>query len=131
DGESEAAVTSLNHWVEDATKKTLLIERRKTAVHWLDAGEWLLILDLQFEVKETVTLGKTNFGMVAVRMAKSIGVNDGNGTIRNSGGKVNEKEVFAQPAKWVDYSGAVVDKTIEGITLLDHPGNPNHPSAFH
>lgn len=138
DGDTEASVAALNHWVEDATKKTLLIERRKTTVQLFDKGEWLLILDLQFECsperkrrEDAVTLGKTPFGMAAVRMAKSIGVNDGGGTIRNSDGKINEKEVFWKPAKWVDYSGAIKDKTVEGITLFDHPSNPNHPSVFH
>jgi hypothetical protein len=132
DGDTEASVTSINHWVVDATKDTLLVERRKTTVQLLEKGEWLLTLDLQFEAaKEIVDLGKSPFGMAAVRIAKSIGVNDGGGTIRNSDGKVNEKEVFWKPAKWVDYSGAIKDKIVEGITLLDHPGNPNHPSVFH
>lgn len=135
DGDTEASVTSLNHWVEDATKKALLIERRRTTVQVLEKNEWLLILDLQLELsrdrKGAVTIGKTPFGMIGVRMAKSIGVNDGAGTIRNSEGQVNEKEVFWKPAKWVDYSGAIADKTIEGITLFDHPANPNHPSVFH
>jgi hypothetical protein len=131
DGDDEASMTSLNHWVEDATKKTLLVERRKTTVQVLEKGEWLLILDVQFDAKEEVTLGKTPFGMIGVRMAKSIGVNDGGGTIRNSSGQVDEKEVFWKPAKWVDYSGAIVGKMVEGVTLLDHPANPNHPSVFH
>jgi hypothetical protein len=131
DGAAEASVTSLNHWIDDVHTKTLLIERRKTTVQLLEKGEWLLIVDLQFESKEEVTLGKTPFGMIGVRMAKSIGVNDGAGTIRNSDGKVNEKEIFWKPAKWVDYAGAIADKTIEGVTLLDHPANPNHPSVFH
>jgi hypothetical protein len=64
-------------------------------------------------------------------MAKSIGVYDGGGTILNSDGKVNEKEVFWKPAKWVDYSGAITGKNSEGITLMDHPSNPNHPAVFH
>ncbi len=131
DGDDEASVTSLNHWVEDASKKALLIERRKTTVQLLEKGEWLLILDLQFEAASEVTIGKSAFGMIGVRMAKSIGVNDGGGTIRNSAGQVDEKEVFWKPAKWVDYSGAIADKTLEGITLFDHPGNPNHPSVYH
>ena len=91
----------------------------------------MLILDLQFETKDEVTFGKTPFGIVGVRMAKSIGVHDGGGTIRNSAGQVDEKEVFWKPAKWVDYSGPVRDLIMEGITLFDHPANPNHPSVFH
>lgn len=131
DGDEEASVTSLNHWTEDATKKVLLIERRKTTVQLLDKNEWLLILDLQFESKGEIMLGKTPFGIIGVRMAKSIGVNDGGGTIRNSAGQVNEQEVFWKPAKWVDYSGPIADKRVEGITLFDHPDNPNHPSVYH
>lgn len=131
DADTEASVTALNAWIEDATKMTLLTERRKTTVQLLDKGEWLLVLDLHFQAKETVTLGRSPFGMVGVRMAKSIGVSDGNGTIRNSDGKVNEKDVFWRPAKWVDYSGAIVGRTVEGITLFDHPSNPNHPSVYH
>ncbi|HZZ80655.1 MAG TPA: DUF6807 family protein, partial [Gemmataceae bacterium] len=73
DGDAEASVTSVNAWIEDATKKTLLTERRKTTVQTLDKGEWLLILDLQFDAKNDVTLGKSPFGMIGVRMAKSIG----------------------------------------------------------
>lgn len=132
DGNAEASVTSFNHWIEDATKKVLMIERRKTTVQRKVKSEWLLILDVQLEAaNETVTLGKSPFGMIGVRMAKSIGVNDGGGTIRNSDGKVNEKEVFWKPAKWVDYSGPIRDNIVEGITLFDHPANPNHPSVFH
>ena len=131
DGDDEASVTSLNHWIEDTSKKTLLVERRKTTVQSLGKNECMLVLDLQFDAKDSVTIGKSAFGMIGVRMAKSLGVNDGGGTIRNSAGQVNEKEVFWKPAKWVDYSGAIVDKTTEGITLMDHPDNPNHPSVYH
>ncbi len=81
-----------------------------------------------------MTLGATPFGMVGVRMAKTIGVNDGGGLIRNSEGNVNEQGpngVFRKKARWVDYSGPITDSAAEGITLFDHPSNPNHPSHFH
>jgi hypothetical protein len=64
-------------------------------------------------------------------MARTIGVNDGGGTIRNSLGGVNEKEVFWKAARWVDYAGPITPRTTEGITLMDHPSNPNHPAVFH
>ena len=30
-----------------------------------------------------------------------------------------------------DTSGPIAPGVAEGLTLLDHPSNPNHPSAFH
>jgi hypothetical protein len=131
DSDERAAVTVLNAWVEEARKKTLLLERRRVQAEPLEKGEWLLVLDLQFEAREPMTFGKTPFGLVGVRMAKTIGVNDGGGTIRNSAGDVAEKGVFWKPARWVDYAGPIVPGKVEGITLFDHPANPNHPSVFH
>ncbi|MFO0967014.1 MAG: PmoA family protein [Gemmataceae bacterium] len=131
---AEAAATLLNHWI-GPDDKVLLVERRRTALHPLDKGESLLLLDLTLEAKGgPVTLGKTPFGLVGVRMAKTIGIADGGGAIRNSEGQVNEKGekgCFWKPARWVDYSGPSGPKTVEGITLFDHPANPNHPSVFH
>jgi hypothetical protein len=131
DGDDAASVTSLNAWIDDATGKTIVMERRRITVRPGEPGEWLLVLDLQFEPKVETTFGKTPFGLIGVRMAKTIGVNDGGGTIRNSEGQVDEKEVFWKPAKWVDYSGAVANGVLEGITLFDHPANPNPPSVYH
>ena len=131
DAEDHAALTALNHW---ATKKgTVLIKERRTlTVRPLEARQWLLIVDLELAANvQPVLLGKTPFGVLAVRMAKTIGVHDGRGTIRNSEGGVDEKGVFWKQAKWVDYSGAVGHGILEGITLMDHPKNPNHPTHFH
>ena len=98
----------------------------------LDAGQWLLVLDIQLTApKEAVTIGKTPFGIVGVRMAKSIGVHDGGGTVRNSEGGINEEGVFWKPARWCDYSGQITPNAKEGVTLMDHPTNPNHPTVFH
>jgi methane monooxygenase PmoA-like len=131
DSDTAASVLTVNAWI-DETGKVLLTERRQTQVQKLPENEWLLIIDLQLEPKgEPVTLGKTPFGLIGVRMAKTIGVNDGGGTIRNSEGGVNEAGVFWKPARWVDYSGPIKASATEGITLMDHPSNPNHPSIFH
>src|SRR5262249_5682731 len=130
DANDRAALTAVNAWMDEVNRKTLLLERRRIEVRPLDGGELLLVLDLQFEAKEGATFGKTPFGLVAARMAKTIGVNDG-GTIRNSAGQVNEKEVLWNQAKWVDYSGPITSKAMEGLTLFDHPGNVNHPSYYH
>ncbi len=132
DGPDAAAIVTHNNWVTVKEGKALLKERRTTTVHALRDDELLIVVDIELSAEGAdATLGKTPFGFFAVRMAKTIGVHDGAGTIRNSEGGVNEKGVFWKRAKWMDYSGAVADGVIEGITLLDHPSNPNHPSIFH
>jgi len=129
-GERSTIITE-NEWIADKTK-VLLVETRRISVLLLENDEWLMVIDMEFKAKGTaVTLGKTPFGMIGVRMAKNIGVNDAGGMIRNSEGAVNEKEVFWKRARWVDYSGAVTNEKLEGITLFDHPDNPNFPSHFH
>jgi hypothetical protein len=92
-----------------------------------------MFIDLQFDAPPgaPVKLGTTPFGMMSVRMAKTIGVHDGGGRILNSEGQINEKEIFRKPARWVDYSGPITSEARAGITLMDHPSNPNHPAAFH
>jgi methane monooxygenase PmoA-like len=134
DGDASASLLTLNHWVDESSHTTLLVERRRLTVRILANNEWLLLVDSQFEAKTDITFGKTPFGFLGVRMAKTIGVRDGGGVIRNSDGGVNEKGVFWKPAKWVDYSGPTARDTsrpVEGITIFDHPRNSNHPSVFH
>ncbi len=132
-GDSDAAAWAAaeNAWLAP-DGAVLLREVRRTAVEVLSGGDWMLVLDIELSpVSGDVTFGKTPFGMLGVRMARSIGVGDGGGVIRNSEGGVNEEQILGKRARWVDYSGAVSNSAIEGIALLDHPGNPNHPSYFH
>ena len=131
DGGDCSSILTENEWVTVEGRR-LLDEARQVTVILLDEQEWLMVIDMELKaVDKAVTLGKTPFGMVGVRMAKTIGVNDGGGTIRSSEGGVNEKEILWKQAKWVDYSGAITDSEIEGVTLFDHPKNPNFPSFFH
>jgi len=100
-----SSITAENEWV-DKDGKVLLNETRKVSVVLLEGKEWLLVIDSTLAATDRpVTLGKTPFGLLGVRMAKTIGVNDGGGRIRNSEGGVNEKEVLWKRARWVDYSG--------------------------
>lgn len=130
DANDAASAMTINAWA--VSNQVLLIERRLLTARPLSRDEWLLVIDLQLEPRaDTVTFGKTPFGLVGVRMAKTIGVNDGGGEIRNSQGGINETNVLWKRARWVDYSGPIEARTIEGITLMDHPQNPNHPTFLH
>jgi len=133
DADDEALIEVLNMWIDGAGGgKALLEEQRAMRFRPQKEGQWLLVLDMALSApKQPVTLGKTNFGFIGVRMAKTIGVHDGGGMIRNSEGAINERQVHEKSARWVDYSGPITPRAYEGITLLDHPQNPNHPTVFH
>ena len=130
DGHDSASVLTENAWA--VSNQVLLVERRLTRAQLLENKEWLLTIELELQpASREVTFGKTPFGLIGVRMAKTIGVNDGGGRILNSEGALNEAGVFWKKARWVDYSGRITSTATEGITLMDHPSNPNHPATFH
>ncbi|MBA4017322.1 MAG: hypothetical protein C0483_09125 [Pirellula sp.] len=138
DRDDGAWLTAVNHWIADDTKETLLVERRRMEVLPSSDGQFLTLIDLEFMTpKRAMTFEKTTFGLLAVRMRKSIGVHDGGGRILNSEGAVNEKGtdgtngVFWKPAKWCDYSGPVTATASEGIAIFDHPKNHNFPTEYH
>ena len=140
DTDEFSAMRSVHHWINESTGEVLLVEYRRCEVRPMPGAEgrneadWMLVLDLEFTVpggRKSTTFDATGFGIIGVRMAKTIGVHDGGGRILNSEGQWNEVEMFRKPAKWVDYSGAVTESAMGGISLMDHPSNPNHPSPFH
>ena len=135
----QASLTILAQW-QDGDKKPLLLDERVWTLspryETLGSngfGEYTLDLQLKLSsVAPSITLGKSNFGLVAVRVAKMMGTLDGGGTIRNSEGQVNEKELMPhRRARWCDYSGRPAPGVVNGVTLMDHPSNPNHPTWFH
>lgn len=115
--------------------RALLTERREVSVYAAGAHDAPRLVDfrLRFEsaTGAAVPIGQTPFGFLGVRVAKSMGVFDGGGVIRNSEGGINEPGVFWKPARWCDYSGPVTADAWNGIACLDHPGNPHHPTPWH
>jgi hypothetical protein len=131
DGDELAYIESENTWTSPEGAPVLQ-DRRRVAVQTIGNKEWLLLLDLELHAKSApVELAESPFGLLGVRMAKTIGVHDGGGTIRNSEGGVNEAGCFRKRARWIDYSGPITANATEGIALFDHPQNVNHPVAFH
>jgi len=134
DGDDSAGMRSLNHWIGDGAQGPLLEETRQTEMVPAPDGTWFLIVDLKFALPpgaKPVSFQQTPFGLIGVRMAKSIGVHDGGGRILNSAGAIGEEAIFRKPARWVDYSGKITSDHRAGITLMDHPDNPGFPSPFH
>ncbi len=131
DGVDSASMTVRNFWLNGAGRRVLQ-ELRTARLRPLEHGE--LLVDIELELSPTTgsaTFGKTPFGFLGVRVAKTMGVNDGGGEIRNSEGAVGESDVLWKRARWVDYSGPITPQAENGIALMDHPSNPRHPTFFH
>ena len=131
DGPRSASMLSINAWQIDE-EKVLMYDRRRISVMPLGHNQWMMVIDLQLEAPpgESVEIGRTTYGIIGVRMAKTISVHYGGGRILNSEGHLNEQHVLFKPARWVDYSGPITNQATGGITLMDHPDNHGHPTPF-
>jgi hypothetical protein len=132
DGDAEAALAVLLGWYDGHDPRELLEQEVVAGVRPGPHGETLLEIQATFRpTAETLEFGQTNFGFLAVRVAKNLSAHFGAGRITNSEGATGEPAVFGKPARWVDYSGPVPKGGWEGITYFDHPANPGHPVAWH
>ena len=61
---------------------------------------------------------------LGIRVATALTVKRGKGHITNSGGRIDEKQVWGRQADWCDYGG-IVDGRRLGITLMPDPKNLN------
>lgn len=136
-GEDEAVMVVRLGWFDGHDPQELMVQELVAAVRPSEEpGAWQIELQSSFTPRaETLELGQTNFGMIAVRVAESVSAYFGGGTITGADGSVGEPALFGQPNRWMDYSGPVrrADGSIgiEGLTLHDHPSNVNHPSKWH
>jgi hypothetical protein len=119
-------------WYDGKTQREVL-DHTLIAIHRPgEGGEHTLELQSTFKAPaQPVQLGKTNFGFLAVRVAKSISVHFGGGLLTDSEGRVGEESIFGKQAVWMDYSGPIAEGITEGITFHDHPANPRHPARWH
>jgi hypothetical protein len=130
DGVDSASMLALVQWRTTAGQP-LLEEIKKVSTRLLEARQYLIELDLTFQALIPAEFGATPFGPLGVRVAKTMSVNDGGGTIINSEGGINEAQIFWRRARWCDYAGPVNPMEWNGITILDHPQNRNHPTPWH
>lgn len=140
DGDAEAIMASASGWF-DADGNEVMEQEIVAALIPMPGGEHALEIQITMSPpanRQVVDLEKTNFGFFAVRVAKSLSAHFGGGTLTNSEGQVDEKDIFGKQARWMDYSGPVAvgqgsqrRGVTEGITYFDHPKNPRHPTYWH
>lgn len=140
DGDEESIMASLLGW-NNAEGVELIEQELVAAARPRENGEHELEIQITLRPgagRDSVLLEKSNFGLLAVRVAKSVSHHFGGGQLTNSEGAAGEEAIFGKPAAWMDYSGPVAAGTgpdrkgvAEGITFFDHPGNPRYPTAWH
>jgi hypothetical protein len=131
DGARSAAAKVGIDWVAPGGKRVLEEERTYRVVDLPDS-ERLVDIHLRIMAPEgPATFGATPFGLVAVRVAKTMCVTDGGGQILNSEGALGEEAIFWKPATWCDYSGLVAPDVWNGIAFFSHPVNAGHPPEWH
>jgi hypothetical protein len=140
DGNDEAMMAVVMGWY-DGSGKELMEQDMVAALFPEGDGEHALEIQTTMRLPrnaKSVQLGKTNFGFLAVRVAKTLSVHFGGGRLSSSEGLCGEAAIFGKRARWMDYSGPVVvgrganrEVVLEGITYFDHPENPRYPTHWH
>lgn len=139
DADEQAAMAVKLGWHDGHDPQPLLDQELIAVVRPLDRGEFTLDLHSKFVPRaDQLEFQQTNYGLLAVRVAKSLSVHFGGGQITGASGSVGEANLFGKPSAWMDYSGsiAIADSipratVIEGITFFDHPENVSFPSKWH
>jgi hypothetical protein len=136
DGQDECRMAVQLNWLDGHDPAPLLTQELICSLRpEVTAGEFTLELQSRFvPASASLEFQQTNFGFLAVRVARPISGFFGGGTLTGSGGRTGETQIFGQPCSWVDYSGenGIPDKPVsEGITYFDHPDNPGQPTGWH
>ncbi|XZE52179.1 PmoA family protein [Planctomycetaceae bacterium SH139] len=145
DGDDAARLAFQLHWLapDDQTLlwQDVILELQPASAAGEERSGWQLEIQTTLRPaaeRSQVTLQKTNFGLLAVRVSKSLSAAFGQGLLTADDGQTGEPSLFGKPHRWVDYSGASASGEgqsrswfAEGITYFDHPSNPGFPNAWH
>jgi hypothetical protein len=123
-------VTELDWW---AHGRSVLHQELTIVIEPCSYNGYTLDLQSRFDSPDgkPVELGRTNFGFLGVRVAKTMSEQFGGGRLTDARGASGEAAIMGNASRWVDYSGPSAPGKIEGICVMDHPSNPNHPTHWH
>lgn len=85
--------------------------------------------EITLEALEDVTIRKTNHSLFSARMDPDLTPAFG-GTMVNAEGLTGEKNTFAKASPWLACYGPRNEKVVEGLAILQHPGNPGFPAKW-
>ena len=114
----------------DPQGRPIMTETRTLTFH-SDPKLRIIDFDIRIAAIEKLKFGDTKEGTFGIRLATSISEDAKlGGRMVNAAGKQTEKEVWGKRAAWLDYYGPVDGQTV-GVLVMDHPGNPRHPTYWH
>jgi hypothetical protein len=126
-GAGSSSIEAVMDW-KGPDGKTILVENRvmtfsaKPAMRVID-------FDITLNAPEQVVFGDTKEGAFAIRLADAL-IEKNGGKMVNAEGAEGMKNVWGKRSNWVDYSGTLEGEQL-GLAILDHPGNPRHPTYWH
>jgi len=127
-GPDQGSIAATFTW-RDPDGEPMVTESRVMRFH-SDASLRTIDFDITLTAIREVELSDSKEGTFGIRLRPVLQEAGGNGQIQNAEGMINEEPAWGKPSKWCDYSGEVDGEKV-GIAILDHPGNPNHPTRWH
>lgn len=140
DADDECGMAVELGWYDGHDPQPLVLQELVIFLRPLEGGEYTLDLQSTFRpLAEQIEFQQTNFGFLAVRVAKSLSAHFGGGRLTGASGEQGEPALFGKSNVWMDYSGPVAKQNgdgtrtvvTEGITYFDHPANPHFPAKWH
>jgi hypothetical protein len=136
-GKESGSVDVVFTWLKPDSAPLLTETRRMTFYSHPELR--IIDFDFDFAAIEKVVFRDTKEGTFAMRMATVLEeppVKEKPGALARSGKLVNaqggerESNVWGKRSAWVDYSGHLDGENV-GVVMMDHPGNPRHPTYWH
>lgn len=128
DGSSGGMTIKLDWWAKGRAVLNQILELDMTPTK--DRGFMLDVLSRFESTGSPVELGQTELGFLGVRVAATMSEAFGGGRAVCSEGRSGAAKINGTSSRWVDYSGPSAPNVVEGICILDHPANPNHPTSW-
>ena len=138
-GKESGSVDVVFTWLKPDGKPLLTETRRMTFYAHPDLR--IIDFDFDFAAVEQVVFRDTKEGTFAMRMATALeeppakpsqatNTPARTGLLLNAQGGEREANVWGKRSEWVDYSGELDGEKV-GVVMMDHPGNPRHPTYWH
>jgi hypothetical protein len=136
-GKGQASFAVRNQYLDQNDPSRVVCEEIGRYTFMSRPAGYLLLWDSTFSSDHTFAFGDQEEMGIGFRVATPLRVESkpedhappGNGTILDSEGRKNGKQIWGNSADWCDYSGTMAGQRV-GMTLFCHPEN-FRPSWFH